>query len=163
MKCIVEYVFLFTLFSFLFLAGGVVEAGVTCEPLVAASGSYATPGGASTSTSFQHVPPYDLRGRKSPLHLHDASTAGFNATAPVHPTATRPTSPTASATASVLQSAATPPLSQPARKRLRRNTSCTITSSDSKSNCVIQVRSECLTVASNGFCWFFDGRAKLNS
>jgi len=112
--------------------GGVVEAGVTCEPLVAASGSYATPGGASTSTSFQHVPPYDLRGRKSPLHLHDASTAGFNATAPVHPTATRPTSPTASATASVLQSAATPPLSQPARKRLRRNTSCTITSSDSK-------------------------------
>lgn len=112
--------------------GGVVEAGVTCEPLVAASGNYATPGGASTSTSFQHVPPYDLRGRKSPLHLHDASTAGFNATAPVHPTATRPTSPTASATASVLQSAATPPLSQPARKRLRRNTSCTITSSDSK-------------------------------
>lgn len=105
---------------------------MTCEPLVAASGSYATPGGASTSTSFQHVPPYDLRGRKSPLHLHDASTAGFNATAPVHPTATRPTSPTASATASVLQSAATPPLSQPARKRLRRNTSCTITSSDSK-------------------------------
>lgn len=105
---------------------------MTCEPLVAASGSYATPGGASSSSSFQHVPPYDLRGRKSPLHLHDASTAGFNATAPVHPTATRPTSPTASATASVLQSAATPPLSQPPRKRLRRNTSCTITSSDSK-------------------------------
>ncbi|XP_015364376.1 PREDICTED: F-box only protein 11 [Diuraphis noxia] len=115
-------------------SGGVVEAGVTCEPLVAASGSYATPGGSSTSTSFQHVPPYDLRGRKSPLHLHDASTAGFNATAPVHPTATRPTSPTASATASVLQSAATPPLSQPARKRLRRNTSCTITSSDNSNS-----------------------------
>lgn len=127
-------IYIFFFFLFFCFSGGVVEAGVTCEPLVAASGSYATPGGASTSTSFQHVPPYDLRGRKSPLHLHDASTAGFNATAPVHPTATRPTSPTASATASVLQSAAIPMiLLQPARKRPRRNTSCTITSSDSKS------------------------------